>query len=232
MFPIGEDTCTGAILYPSEACAVHVSFAPTALGEKSGALLFITNTPAINVAGIDGIGVAPEPAVIQAPAPTHTHSPADQSADATTAGASAAPPAPPRAEPASAPRPSLIVARLPRLLHLLGHTTLDPGADVRCPVASQGCQSLTYMLTDGAHGSTRGHGHRGPALLGSAIGQLPAGKAAPVRVRLNRHAIARLKRNGHLDVRVGVIVQSAGVVVAQRSWTMKLSSSGPIWRAG
>lgn len=231
MFPIGEDTCTGAILYPSEACAVHISFAPTTLGEKSGALLFITNTPAINVAGIDGIGVAPEPASAVMSAPPHTHTPAATSSSA-PAPAPIASPVAPGAEPTSTPQLSLLVTRLPRLLRLLGHTTLDPGADVRCPATSQGCQSLTYILADEAHGSTRGHGHRGPALLGSAIGRLAAGKSAPVRIPLNRHAVARLKRNSHLDVRVGVIVQSTGVVVAQHSWTMKLSSSGPLWRAG
>jgi hypothetical protein len=232
MFPVLEDGCSGAILYPGESCSMVVGFKPTTLGEKSAALLFITNTPAINVAGIDGVGANPEPSVVQAPEPTHTHPPAATSSGATTAPAPLASSLPPRAAPAPGPHPSLIVARLPRLLHLLGHTTLEPGAEVQCPATSQGCQSLTYILADGARGSARGHWHRGSALLGSTIGQLSAGKAAPVRIALNRHAIARLRRNDQLDVRVGVIVQSGGEIVAQHTWTMKLSSSGTVWRAG
>lgn len=232
MFPIGEDTCTGAILYPGEACAVHVSFTPTALGEKSGALLFITNTPAINVVGIDGIGVGDEPAVAVLPPTPHTHAPAPAPTGATTASVLGSPPAPAGADRTPTPVPSLSALGLPRLLHLAGRTTLDPGAELRCPAASSSCQSLTYILAgDGVRSPANGH-RRTHALLGSAIGQLRAGASAPVRIPLNRRAIARLRRNGHLNVRVGVIVQSGGQIVAEHMWTMQLSSSGAAWRKG
>jgi hypothetical protein len=229
MFPVLADSCSGQILYPSESCAITVGFAPTTLGEKDASLLFITNTPVIAVAGIDGVGVTPEPATVTVSPSPHAHASVPASAASTPAPA---PLAPPSAEPPTTAQLSLTAPHLPRLLHLWGRTTLDPGAEVQCPASSQGCQLLSYIFAVGAPGSTSGRGRRAPALLGSAIGQLRAGKDAPVRVRLNRRAIARLRRNGHLDVRVGVIVQSADEIVAQHTWAMKLSSAGAVWRAG
>jgi hypothetical protein len=233
MFPIGEDTCTGAILYPSEACAVHVSFAPTALGEKSGALLFITNTPAINVAGIDGIGVAPEPTSAAVPAPAHTHTSAPTSASSTSTP-SPATAAPPTAENTTAPTPPapLSATRSLRLFSLLGRITLDPGADLRCPASTNGCEALSFVVASGpSHRSTSARDHT-PALLGTSIARLHAGESAHVRVPLTRHAIARLKQRGHMFVRVGVVLQAGGAIVAQRTWVVKLTAAGAASRVG
>ena len=58
MFPVLEDSCSGAILYPSEACAITSPSHRRRSARRARALLFITNTPRINVAGIDGIGVS------------------------------------------------------------------------------------------------------------------------------------------------------------------------------
>jgi hypothetical protein len=233
MFPIGQDTCTGAILYPSEACAVHISFAPTTLGEKSGALLFITNTPAINVAGIDGIGVAPEPASVVISAPTHAHTSASAPASTTPAPSPAAA-SPPASEAASAPTPpaALSAARPLRLFSLLGRLTLDPGADLQCPASTHGCEALSFVVASGpSHGSARARDLT-PALLGTSITRLHAGEGAHVRVPLTRHAIARLKQRGHMYVRVGVVLQAGGAIVAQRTWTVKLTAAGAVSRVG
>ena len=227
MFPVGEDTCTGAILYPSEACAVHVSFAPTTLGEKSGALLFITNTPAINVAGIDGIGVAPEPAaaVMSAPPHTHTSVPASASSTSTPTPPAASPPAAGASDAPTLPA-ALSVARPSQLFSLLGRITLDPGADLQCPSSAQDCEALSFVLAAGpSHRSSRTRGLT-PALLGTSIAKLRAGEGAHVRVPLTRHAIARLKQRGHMYVRVGVVLQAGGAIVAQRTWTVKLTAGG------
>jgi hypothetical protein len=234
MFPVLQDGCSGAILYPSESCSIVVAFQPTTLGEKSAALLFITNTPAINVAGIDGIGASAEPAVLTIPSTPHPHAASPAVAAATTtAPAPLEPSLSSSSHPAPAPAPALLALRLPRLMHLLSRPVLDLGADVQCPAASRGCQSLSYVLTDrSAHGSAKARRHHSPTLLGSSIGQLRPGKAAPVRIPLNRRAIARLRRNGQLDVRVGVIVQSSGEIVARHSWTVKLTPAGAVWRAG
>ncbi len=119
MFPVRADSCSGRILSPSESCAVTVGFQPTTLGEKSAAMLFITNTPAINVAGIDGIGIQgadeADPSLsmppLSTPAPaTPAPAPAPVSA-AVTAGAAQAPTLPSpltaatRAAPLQAARP-------------------------------------------------------------------------------------------------------------------------------
>jgi hypothetical protein len=232
MFPIGEDTCTGAILYPGEACAVHVSFAPTALGEKSGALLFITNTPAINVAGIDGIGVAPEPASASLPTTTHTYTSAPASASLPYTPAAAASPLTAEGTNASTPPAPLIAARPLRLFSLLGRITLDPGADLQCPASTQGCEALSFVVASGpSHRSSRAR-DRTPALLGTSIARLHAGEGAHVRVPLTRHAIARLKQRGHMFVRVGVVLQAGGAIVAQRTWVVKLTAAGAASRVG
>jgi hypothetical protein len=232
MFPIGEDTCTGAILYPGEACAVHVSFAPTTVGEKSGALLFITNTPAIDVAGIDGIGVSPEPAsaVMPAPAHAHTSAPAPASSAATVASTDA-PPTDAASGAPTLPAP-LIAARPLRLFSLLGRITLDPGADLQCPLATDGCEALSFVVASGPSHHSSGARHRTPALLGTSIERLRAGQGAHVRVPLTRHAIARLKQRGHMYVRVGVVLQAGGAIVAQHSWVVKLTAAGAASRVG
>ncbi len=225
MFPILTDSCTGQILYPSEACAITVAFRPTTLGEKSGALLFITNTPAITVAGIDGTGVAanesltarvepigaePEPAPAASPAP----------APAPTLGFA----------PAPTPPAPIAAAGPPRLFSLLRRSTLDGGADVQCPQAAQagGCEALSLLVpASGSHGSASRYGHA-PALLGSALVHLQAGQGVHVRVPLSSTAKARLKRLGRMRVRLLVVVQSGGAILAQRSSTMTLAASGAV----
>ncbi|HEY2570020.1 MAG TPA: choice-of-anchor D domain-containing protein, partial [Solirubrobacteraceae bacterium] len=138
MFPVRADSCTARILSPSEACAVTVGFQPSTLGEKSAAMLFITNTPAINVAGIDGIGIRgadeADPSLsmplLSTPAPS------------APVPSPAPPPAPaPGANQAPTPPQALSAARAPRLYSLLGHTTLDPGADIQCPAAARDCEA-------------------------------------------------------------------------------------------
>jgi hypothetical protein len=231
MFPISEDTCTGAILYPSEACAVHISFAPTTTGEKSGALLFITNTPAINVAGIDGVGIADEAATAVVTESGHSHSPAAALATTTQTLQTVAPPAPKPGVAPGATRPPALVNQGPlRLYSLLGRTTLDPGADVQCPADTNGCEALSFIVASGrSHRSAIGFG-RTPALLGSALAHLRAGQSIDVRIPLTRHAIARLRQRGRLYVRVGVVLQSGGAIVAQQTSLVKLTKTGSVSR--
>lgn len=226
MFPVRADSCSGRILSPSQSCAVTVGFQPTTLGEKSAAMLFITNTPAINVAGIDGIGVrgadeADESLsmpLLGAPAPS-APAPAPVSAPAPVTGG--APPAP-------TPPPALTAARAPRLYKLLGRATLDPGADVQCPASAPNCETLSFLVPAGtARDSGSGFGE-GAAVLGSATGKLRGGQGMHVRIPLTRHAVARLKRRGRLQVRVGVVVLADGAIVAQHSWTMKLTAGGAV----
>jgi hypothetical protein len=232
MFPVREDTCTGAILYPTEACAVTVEFTPTTTGDKSGALLFITNTPAINVVGIDGIGVAPEAGSAAMAAPTHAHASASASTSSTTPSSDLVPP--PTAAVAGAPTPpALLSAGRPlRLFSLLGRLTLDPGADLQCPVATHGCEALSFVVADGRSRTASGPHGLTPALLGSAITQLHAGQGVHVRVPLTRHAIERLRQRGHMYVRVGVVLQAGGAIIAQHTWAVKLTSTGAASRVG
>ncbi len=225
MFPIRADSCSGRILAPSESCAVTVGFQPTTLGEKSAAMLFITNTPAINVAGIDGIGVPgadeADPSLatplVSTPAPvTPVPPPAPAAATVPDAGQA---PTPPQA---------LSAARAPRLYSLLGHATLDPGADVQCPVAARDCETLSFVVPAGSpRGSVSGFGQT-PAVLGSATARLRSGQGAHVRIPLTRHARTLLKRRGRMQVRVGVVVLADGAIVAQHSWTMKLTAAGAV----
>jgi hypothetical protein len=232
MFPVRADSCSGDILYPSESCAITVAFEPTTLGEKSGSLLFITNTPAINVAGIDGVGVAPEPASIVMPPPAQAHS----SASADSVSPAAAPAGSPALASglASAPtQPSPLTVQRPlRLFSLFGRTTLDPGADVQCPTTTQSCEALSFVIASGpSHRPAREFG-RTPALLGSSLSKLRSGQGMHVRVPLTRHAIARLRQRGHMYVRVGVVVQSGGTILAQQTWLVKLTSQGAASRVG
>jgi len=225
MFPVRADSCSAKILSPSESCTVTVGFQPTTLGEKSAAMLFITNTPAINVAGIDGIGVPGDDesdpslatALVSAPAPS-APIPAPAPAVASVPDAGQAP-TPPQA---------LSAARAPRLYRLLGHATLDPGADVQCPVAAKDCEALSFLVPAGApRGSLSGFGQT-PAVLGSATARLRSGQGAHVRIPLTRHARTLLKRRGRMQVRVGVVVLADGAIVAQHSWTMKLTAAGSV----
>ncbi len=226
MFPVRSDSCSGHILYPTESCAINVAFEPTALGEKSASLLFITNTPAINVAGIDGIGVPSSseaaPSLSTPLSSSHGSSastPAPQPA-ATAAAAAAG------ASPAPTPPPALSALRPPRLYSLLGHTTLDLGADVQCPIGTQSCETLGVVLPeDASHTSTAGF-RSGSAPLGSTLRQLRGGEGAHVRIPLSRHAAARLHALGHMRVRVVIVVQSGGTVIAQQSWRVRLSAGG------
>ena len=225
MFPILSDSCAGQILYPSEACAITVAFRPTTLGEKSGALLFITNTPAITVAGLDGIGVAANEALTAHPLePDTTTEP--------TALPAPTPAPPPSLSLAPAPSPPATIAAAgpPRMFSLLRRSTLDAGADVQCPQATQthGCEALTLLVpVAGSHDSASRLGHP-PALLGSALVQLRAGQGMHVRVPLSAAATTRLRRQGRMRVRVLVVVQSGGAILAQRSSTMTLASSGAV----
>ncbi|HEX3909309.1 MAG TPA: choice-of-anchor D domain-containing protein [Solirubrobacteraceae bacterium] len=225
MFPVRSDSCSGHILYPAESCAINVAFEPTALGEKSASLLFITNTPAINVAGIDGIGVASSSEVapsLAMPLPSSHGSSAPAASPATPI----ATPAATTGGPAPTPPPALTALRPPRLYSLLGHATLDPGADVQCPAGTQSCEALGVLLPgDAPHISAAGLGHS-PALLGTGLRQLRGGEGAHVHIPLSRQAAKRLHRLGRMRVRVVVVVQSGGLVIAQQSWTVKLSAAG------
>jgi hypothetical protein len=225
MFGVRADSCSGRILSPSESCAVTVGFQPTTLGEKSAAMLFITNTSAINVAGIDGIGVQgadeSDPSLsmplVSTPAPGAPE----------PAPAPAAPPVP-AANPAPTPPQALTAGRAPRLYRLLGRATLDPGADVQCPVAAKDCETLSFVVPAGApRGSLSGFGQT-PAVLGSATARLHSGQGAHVRIPLTRHARTLLKRRGRMQVRVGVVVFADGAIVSQHSWTMKLTAAGAV----
>ncbi len=226
MFPVLGDSCSGAILYPSESCAITLAFRPTTTGEKSASLLFITNTPAINVAGIDGVGVddAAEAALALAPAPS-----AHSSAHAAAAPPSQAPPASaptPALSPAVVPPAPLSAQRAPSLSHLLGRTTLDLGADVQCP-ATASCETLAFIIPIASRSSARGVGH-GPALLGSAVGQLRPGQGAHVHIPLSLQALRRLKQHGHMRVRVAVVVLSGATILAQHTWTVRLTGAGAV----
>jgi hypothetical protein len=229
MFPMLADSCTGQILYPSESCAITVAFRPTTLGEKSGALLFITNTPAITVAGLDGTGVAANEA---STAPS-----TEQPIDTTAAQAPSVAPAPAAAPSlALAPAPTtpatIATGGPPRLFRLLGHSTLYPGADAQCPPAQAGgCEVLSFVFPgNSSHGSAAGFGHS-PALLGSAIAQLRSGQGMHVRIPLSSHAVAQLKRLGHTRVRVLVIVQAGGMILAQHTSSLTLTAHGAVSRA-
>jgi hypothetical protein len=233
MFPVLADSCSGQILYPAESCAITVGFQPTTLGEKDASLLFITNAPAIGVAGFDGVGVH---------AGSESSLAISSTASAASDSTSLAPPPPPPPPPPladSAPAseegtlvsPATLTAeRAPRLYTLLGRSTLDPGADVQCPAGASGCEALSYIVASrSAHGSASGFG-RTPALLGSASVQLRSGQGAHVRIPLTQHAAALLRALGHLRLRVGVVVQSDGAIVAEHSWTVRLAASGAVSR--
>jgi hypothetical protein len=227
MFPVLSDSCSGQILYPAESCAITIGFQPTTLGEKDASLLFITNAPAIGVAGFDGIGVhaGSESSLAISPA---VSAPGDST--------SPAPPPPPANsalpgdERALVSPVALSAQRAPRLYTLLGRRTLDPGADVQCPTGTSGCEALSYIVaSDPAHGSAGGFG-RTPALLGSSLVQLRGGQGAHVRIPLTEHAAALLRALGRLRVRVGVVVQSGGTIVAEHSWTVRLAATGSVSR--
>ena len=228
MFPILADSCAGQILEPGESCAVTVAFKPTTLGEKSGALLLITNTPAITVAGLDGTGVAANEAAtagsVELGAMPADPAPAVAPAPTVAPGlASAA---------ASTPPTTIAAAGPPRLLSLLGHRTLDSGVNVQCPPPqASGCEALSLLVpVAGSHGSTSRFGHP-PALLGSALVKLRAGEGVHVRVPLSPRASARLKLLGHMRVRLLVVVQAGGAgsaILAQHSVTMTLTANGVV----
>lgn len=225
MFPVQSDTCSGHVLYPSDSCAIAIAFEPSTLGEKSASLLFITNTPAITVAGIDGIGVSANesasvlPPILKA-APSHSAA----TATAITPASVAAPAA--SSAQAITPPVALAASRPPRLFSLLRQTTLDPGADVQCPAGAQTCEALSFIVpASSSHASVTDFAHS-PAMLGSALVQLHAGQGMHVRIPLSRNAAARLKRQGHLRVRVGVVVQAGGAIIAQHTWTLKLTAAG------
>ena len=227
MFPVSADSCSGQILAPAEACSVTVAFKPTTLGEKGASLLFITNTPAINVAGIDGVGV-PNPSEVD-PALSVPPPSTPASSPPTPLPAPAAAPAPAAgADPAPTPPPTLSAVRPPRLYSLLGRATLDPGADVQCPATASDCETLGFVVPAGAaRGSIGGFG-RAAALLGSSTARLRGGQGIHMRIPLTRHARAQLRRRGRMHVRVGVVVLADGAIVAQHSWTMKLSAAGAV----
>jgi HYDIN/CFA65/VesB family protein len=223
MFPLLADSCSEQILYPGESCAITIAFRPTTLGEKSAALLFITNTPAITVLGVDGTGVAANEALT-----AQAVEAIDPTAEATPAAAPT-PPQPPSRALAPAPTQPAPIATggAPRLLNLLGHNTLDAGADVQCPTAqAAGCEALSLLVpVAGPHAARSRFGHA-PALLGSALVKLRAGQGMHVRVVLSPSAAARLKRLGHMRVRLIVVVQAGGAILAQHSSTLTLTARG------
>ena len=227
MFPVLADSCSGEVLYPSESCAITVGFQPTTLGEKDASLLFITNAPAIGVVGFDGIGV--------------------RGSSESSLELSAAPPAsldstsPAPAAPIDSPPPlvderqivspaALSALRAPRLYTLLGRSTLDPGADVQCPASATSCEALSYVIAGNPSRSSASGFGGAPALLGSALVQLRGGQGAHVRVALSPHAVALLRQLGHLHVRVSVVVQANGAIVAEHSWSLRLTSAGAVSR--
>lgn len=230
MFPVLSDSCSGQVLYPGESCAIVVAFRPTTLGEKDASLLFITNTPTITVAGFDGVGVRAG-AIENLPAVSMPSAPTD--APAPPAPSSA--PAPALGPPAGAERdlvsPTALTAlRPPRLYKLLGRSTIDPGVDVQCPVAVHGCEALGFIVASGSsHSAASGFGDT-PALLGSTFVPLHSGQGAHVRIPLSRHTVALLRKQRQLRVRVGVVVQAAGTIVAERSWTLQLTAAGAVSR--
>ncbi|HTZ88132.1 MAG TPA: choice-of-anchor D domain-containing protein [Solirubrobacteraceae bacterium] len=224
MFPLRSDSCSGQILHPGESCTVTVGFEPATLGEKSAGLLFITNTPTINVAGIDGVGV---PGAEEVAPSLSTLLPAAPSAPA-SAPASAGPPivAAPQAVEHVVTLPStLSVSRPPRLYSLLSRRTLDPGADIQCSSGVDDCETLGFVVPADTPHSAVGFG-RADAVLGSSANQLRAGQSMHVRIPLTRSGATRLKHQGHLRVRVSVVVLAGGAIVAQRSWAMRLSAAG------
>ncbi len=230
MFPVLSDSCSGQVLYPSESCAIVVAFRPTTLGEKDASLLFITNTPTITVAGFDGVGVRAAaieslPAVSMPSAPT----------DATSPPAPSSAPAPALGPPAGAERdlvsPAALTAlRPPRLYSLLGRSTIDPGVDVQCPVAVHGCEALGFIVASGASRTTASGFGNTPALLGSAVLPLRGGQGAHVRIALSPHTVALLRKRRQLRVRVGVVVQAGGAILAEHSWTLQLTAAGAVSR--
>jgi Abnormal spindle-like microcephaly-assoc'd, ASPM-SPD-2-Hydin len=226
MFPVLSDSCSGQILYPSESCTITVGFQPTTLGEKDASLLFITNAPMIGVAGFDGVGVrgGEEPSLALPPL---TSAPPDS-----TSPAPAAPIAspPPLEERQILSPPALSALRAPRLYALLGHSTLDPGADVQCPASAASCEVLSYVVVGKQSRSSASGFGRSSALLGSALAQLRPGQGAHVRVALSQHALALLRGLGQLRVRVGVVVQADGAIIAEHSWSLRLTSAGAVTR--
>lgn len=228
MFPVLSDSCSGQILYPQEACSISLAFRPTALGEKSASILFITNTPAIAVAGFDGVGVAPQEA-----------SPALSEATLATSvppSPSPTPLAPAQAPITTAPAPiapvALSASRPARLYSLLGRLTLDPGADLQCPAAQPGCEALAFVLAADSSSHLDGGFGRDSALLGSALSRLRGGQGTHVRIPLSQHLLARLRSHGHLLLRVAVLLQANGTILAQHTWTVRLSASGAATRLG
>jgi trimeric autotransporter adhesin len=224
MFPSLADSCSGQILYPGESCAITIAFRPTTLGEKSAALLFITNTPAITVAGLDGTGVAANEST------TRSLEPTDMPAE-TAPGVVSPPTSAPSLNLAAPPTTPATISSAgpPRLLSLLGHSTLDPGANVQCPPSqTDGCEALSLLVPVARpHSSATRFGHV-PALLGSALVQLRAGQGMHVHIPLSRRAAARLKLLGQMRVRLLVVVQSGGAILAQHTSTLTLTARGAV----
>jgi hypothetical protein len=232
MFPVLSDTCSGEILEPGQACAITVAFRPTTLGEKDASLLFITNTPAINLAGVDGVGVqAPSEAAPSLASPLiSTFSGHAAAAIATATTPASPPPAPVLSESHDTSPAPLTALRPPRLYSLLGHTTIDPGADVQCPAGTQGCEALSFLLPADSSRVSASNFNDAPALLGSALTELHAGQGAHVHVPLSSQAAKRLKRLGHMRVRLSVVLQAGGAILAQHTWTVELSAAGAVSR--
>jgi hypothetical protein len=225
MFPVLADSCSGEILYPSESCAITVGFQPTTLGEKDASLLFITNAPTIGVSGFDGIGVrgGGESSLALASlalAPPGSTSP-------TQAPPITPPPPPLPLEERQLVSPAVLTAlRAPRLYTLLERSTLDPGADVQCPASATNCEAVSYVAAASTSRFAASGFGRAPALLGSALVRLRGGQGAHVRVALLPHAAALLRQLGHVHVRVSVVVQADGAIVAEQSWNLRLTSAG------
>lgn len=212
MFPVLSDTCSGQAVYPSASCALTVGFQPGALGEKSAAIIFITNASPINVVGVDGVGVR---ALAGMPALFAPLTPAAREA----APAGAAPSGQDATIPAASPH-GLAVERAPRLYGSIGRAALDTGLLAQCPVAPLGCETVSFLTASIAPLSTRASA-RGvsstPVLLGSALTRLHSGQSARVRIPLSRHAMTLLRRRGRLRVSIETIVRAAGKIVAENT---------------
>jgi hypothetical protein len=212
MFPLQSDSCTGQVLKPSVSCAFTIGFQPTATGEKDASIVFVTNaSPAINVIGINGIGVQPVanlPAIVAGPAITQTLSP----------------PAPATPKPA-APPTLLTFERASRLYSVLGQETVDAGVRERCPAGTAGCRAESFITAciPAHHSSTPSvSSAQTLTLLGSQTIRLRGGESTSGRIPLSATAATLLRERRHVRATIFLVVRAAGAIIAERTRTVTL----------
>jgi hypothetical protein len=212
MFPLQSDSCTGEIVKPGVSCAFTIGFQPTAAGEKDASIVFVTNaSPAINVIGIDGIGVSPtvtpptvaaEPAMAQAPS------------------------APTPASPKLVPGATLLTfERASRLYSAIGQEAVDTGVRARCPSGVATCRAQSFITT-----CIAAHHSNAPSvaasqtltLLGSQTVRLHGGESTSARIPLSATAAALLRERHHVRTTIFLVIRAAGAVIAQRTRTVTL----------